>query len=151
MVWSGLSVREARTAWNLASTDLADVYVTGQPAWILAECSGSTRESAGQTQIVRLLPHFDAYLLGYRNRDLVVAPRYNRRVQRGGGWLRQVVIVNGWVVATWSYNDKGKRQNVIVEPLEELDSAIAPRLRSEVDDIGRFVATSPALAISPPR
>jgi hypothetical protein len=110
VVWSGLSVGEARTAWNLASADLAEVYVTGQPAWILAECSGSTRESADQTQIVRLLPHFDAYRLGYRNRDLVVAPRYNRRIQCGGGWLRPVVIVNGWVVATWSYNDKGKRQ-----------------------------------------
>jgi hypothetical protein len=45
---------------------------------------------------------------------------------------------------------KGSK-NVIVEPFEELDSAIAPRLRSEVDDIGRFLATSPALAISPPR
>ena len=110
----------------------------------------NSRISAGQTQIVRLLLHFDACLLGYRNRGPVVAPRYNRRIQRGG-WLRAVAIVNGQVVATWSYNDKGKRQNVIVELFEELDSAIAPRLRSEVDDILRFLATSPALAISPPR
>jgi hypothetical protein len=111
----------------------------------------NARICAGQTRIVRLLSHFDAYLLGCRNRGLVVAPRYNRRIQRGGGWLRPVAIVNGWAVATWSYNDKGKRQKAIVEPFEELDSAIAPRLRSEVDDIGRFLATSPTLAISPPR
>jgi hypothetical protein len=111
----------------------------------------NSRISAGQTQIVRLLLQFDAYLLGHRNRDLVVAPRYNRRIQRGGGWLRPVVIANGWAVATWNYNYKGKRQNVTVEPIEELDSATAPRPRSEVDDIGRYLATSPALAISPPR
>lgn len=151
VAWSGLSAREVRTAWKLVSADLAEVYVAGQAAWILADRSGSTHESASQTQIVRLLPHFDTYLLGYRNRDLVVAPRFNRRIQRGGGWLPPVVIVNGWVVATWSYNDKGKRQNIIVEPFEELDSSIAPRLRVEVEDVGRFLGTSPALAVSPPR
>jgi hypothetical protein len=30
---------------ELVSADLAEVYVTSQPTWILAECSGSTRES----------------------------------------------------------------------------------------------------------
>jgi hypothetical protein len=147
--WSGFSVREARTAWKLVSADLAEVRITGQPAWILGGRSDSTRESADQTQIVCLLPNFDAYLLGYRNRDLVVAPRYTRRIQRGD-WLHPTVIVNGQVVSTWSYNDRGKRQNVVVEPFEELDPAIVPRLRAEAEDIGRFIGTSPTLTVNPP-
>jgi hypothetical protein len=35
--------------------------------------------------IVRLLPYFDTYLLGYQNRDLSVPPMYGKRVNAGGG------------------------------------------------------------------
>ena len=134
--WSGSSVREARTAWKLVGADLAEVRITGQPAWILNDRFDSTRESADQTQIVCLLPNFDAYLLGYRNRDLALALRYTRRIQRGD-WLHPTVIVNGQVVSTWSYNDRRKWQNVVVEPFEELDPAIVPRQRTSGASSGR--------------
>lgn len=149
--WSGLSMRDARVAWKLVGGDLAEVRVAEGLAWILAGRSGSIREPTGQAQIVRLLPHFDAYLLGYRNRDSAVAPRYARRIQRGGGWLLPNVTVNGQVIAIWSYNDEVKRQSVVVEPFEELEPAIEPGLRAEAEDIGRFLETNPVLKINTPR
>jgi len=145
--WSGLSLREARVAWRLVGGDLAEVRVAGEPAWILAGRSGSTRESAGQAPFVRLLPHFDAYLLGYRDRDLVVAPRHARRIQRGGGWLHPTVIVDGRAVATWSFKDREKKPSVVVEPFEELEPDIEPGLRAEAEDVGRFLGTNPVLEI----
>jgi hypothetical protein len=150
--WSGVSLREAKAAWNLAGGFcLAEVRVAGEAAWILADRSGSTREYAGQAPFVSLLPHFDAYLLGYRNRDLFVAPGHARRIQRGGGWLHPTVIVNGRAVATWSYKDKGKKPSVVVEPFEELDPAIEPGLRAEAEDVGRFLGSNPVLTINPPQ
>jgi hypothetical protein len=149
--WSGVSLREAKAAWKLAGGDLAEVRVAGEPAWILADRSGSTREYAGQQKIVRLLPHFDAYLLGYRDRDLVVAPRHARRIQRGGGWLHPTVKVNGRAVATWGYNDREKQRRVVVEPFEELDPAVERGLRAETEDVGRFLGTNPVLAINSPQ
>jgi hypothetical protein len=149
--WSGVSLREARAAWKLAGGDLAEVRVAGEPAWILAGRSGATREYAGQARFVSLLPRFDAYLLGYRNRDLVVAPRHARRIQRGGGWLHPTVIVNGRVVAAWSYNDREKKLSVVVEPFEELDPAVEPGLRAEAEDVGRFLGTNPVLTVDSPQ
>jgi winged helix DNA-binding protein len=149
--WSGLSNREAKAAWKLVGGDLAEVRVAGEPAWILAGRSGSTREYAGQVPFVSLLPHFDAYLLAYSNRDLVVAPRYARRVQRGGGWLHPTVIVNGRAVAIWRYNDKEKKPSVVVEPFEEIEPAVEPGLRAEAEDVGRFLGTNPVLTINSPQ
>jgi hypothetical protein len=148
--WSGLAMRDARAAWKLVAGDLAEVRVAEEPAWILAGRSGSTREPAGQAQIVRLLPHFDGFLLGYRKRDLVVVPRYNRRIQRGGGWLHPIVIANGRVVATWRYDENERQHGVIVEPFEELEPAIEPGLRAEAQDIGRFLETNPVLKVNTP-
>jgi len=149
--WSGLSMRDARAAWKLVGGDLAEVRVAGESAWILAGRAGSIREPTGQAQIVRLLPHFDGYLLGYRSRDSVVALRYARRIQRGGGWLHPTVIANGRVVATWSYNETGTQQSVVVEPFEDLEPAIEPGLRAEAQDVGRFLGTNPVLTINSPR
>jgi hypothetical protein len=149
--WSGVSLREAKAAWKLVGGDLAEVRVAVEWAWILTGSSGSTRGFAGQAPFVSLLPHFDAYLLGYRNRDLVVAPRHTRRIQRGGGWLHPTVIVNGRAVATWSYKDKGKKPSVAVEPFEGLDPAIEPGLRAEAEDVGRFLGTKPMLTVNSPQ
>ena len=149
--WSGLAMREARAAWTLVGEDLGEVRVAGEPAWILAGRSDSIRESVDRAPFVRLLPHFDAYLLGYRNRDLVVAPRYARRIQRGGGWLHPTVIVDGRAVATWRYNYKEKQPYVAVEPFEELGPAIEPGLRAEAEDVRRFLGTNPVLRVNPSR
>jgi hypothetical protein len=81
----------------------------------------------------------------------VVAPRYARRIQRGGGWLLPTAIVNGRVVATWSYNERGKQQSVVVEPFEEIVPTIEPGLRAEAEDVGRFFGTNPVLTINLPR
>jgi hypothetical protein len=145
--WSGLSIREARAAWTLGGDELAEVRVAGEPAWIPGGRSRAVRESAGDARIVRLLPHLDTYLLGYRNRDLVIAPRYTRRIQRGGGWLQPTVVLDGRVVAIWSYNDRGKRQSVVIEPFEELEPTIEPGLRAEAEDVGRFLGTNPVLTV----
>ena len=40
-----------------------------------------------------LLGHFDSYLLGYRERGLVLDAGYARRIQTGGGFVQPVVVI----------------------------------------------------------
>ena len=143
-------MREARAAWTLVGDDLAEVRVAGEPAWILASRSGQTSEPAGKAPFVGLLPYLDAYLLGYRDRALV-APRFEPRIQRGGGWLRPTVIMDGRAIAVWSYGDEVKQPHVIVEPFEELEPAVGPGLGAEAADVGRFLGTEPMLTVNVPR
>jgi hypothetical protein len=102
--WSGLAVSDARAAWASIERDLLQVDVEGQTMWGLrgrgaapdgggsgAEELGGTRADRlhdGGAAIVRLLPAFDTYLLGYRRRDLAVAAEFGRRVNAGGGMVR---------------------------------------------------------------
>ncbi|MEV0678025.1 crosslink repair DNA glycosylase YcaQ family protein [Actinosynnema sp. NPDC050436] len=82
-VWSGLPKRELR--------DLPDV-----PA-----------ERAEPDGTVRMLGHFDPYLLGYKDRSLALDPGSAPRVQTGGGFLTPHVVVDGEVVATWRKTPTG--------------------------------------------
>jgi hypothetical protein len=89
VAWSGLPVTDARAGWKSIVHELTDVEVAGRPAWMLKEHLEWLDEFPVQAPIVRLLPAFDTYLLGYQNRNLVVSPQYARRINAGGGMITQ--------------------------------------------------------------
>ena len=115
--WAGLTLREAREAWSAVS----------------AMPSGTTPP---QPPVVRLLPAFDTYLLGYRSRALAVPTDHAAQVWPGGGIIRPTVVENGRAVGTWRL--RGTRLDV--EPF-----GAAPDTSAEEDDVRRFLtATAPS-------
>jgi hypothetical protein len=135
--WSGIPMAEARLGVTGAQAGLAEVTIQGQPGLVLGDrLERATNASAQQ---VRLLPAFDAYLLGYPRRDLAVPPALQHRLQRGGGWLHPAVVVNGRAVAAWSLRKSGRRGELTVEPFEAITPPIRAGIEAEVADIGRFL------------
>ena len=118
--WSGLGLREARRAY--AELDLEEVEVLGRRA-------GVPRGLAPAPPHVRLLPMFDSYLLGHRDRSLIVEPEHARAVMPGGGILAATLVVNGRVEGTWKL-DRGRPS---VTPFGD-----APDLDAEIADVERF-------------
>ena len=143
--WAGIALGQARRGLRNAASELHEMEVAGEPAWILAgtETDGMDEERP----LVRLLPHFDAWLLGYRSRDLVLAPRFARRVQAGGGWIHPTVTVDGRVVGTWRQRHRKGRLTLVVSPFDRLDPAIRPGLEAETADLGRFLHAEATLDI----
>ncbi|HUY78466.1 MAG TPA: winged helix DNA-binding domain-containing protein, partial [Ktedonobacterales bacterium] len=76
--WSGLPMSEARAAWRRLGDQLIEVEADGRPMWMLAtqaewldDALAGTMRPVWETPLVRLLPAYDASLLGYRKRDLL--------------------------------------------------------------------------------
>jgi len=132
--WSGIAMADARSAVARAKPSLADVTIQGQPGFV--HKARLRQVTASAPPDVRLLPAFDTYLLGYRRRDLAVAPALQRRLQRGGGWLHPAVVVDGRAVAAWSLRTSARRGLVQVE---RISRAIRIAVEAEVADIGRFL------------
>jgi hypothetical protein len=86
----------------------------------------------------RLLPAFDPYLLGWKNRSFAVPAKYARRVHPGGGMLRAVATADGRVVGTWSARRRSGRLEVELDPFGRLTSDVAPALREDAEDVARF-------------
>jgi hypothetical protein len=69
-----------------------------------------------------LLPGFDEYLLGYRDRSAVLEPQYAERICPGGnGVFYPTLLVNGRVVATWKRAIKRGAVRLTFEPFEPLE------------------------------
>ncbi len=146
VAWSGLPATMARASLLEAAGDLRQVAVDGQAAYMTTGHSAAI-EGRGS---VRLLPAFDTYLLGYRKRNLAVAPSLARRLQRGGGWLHPAVLVDGRAVAAWSLRKTRKRVDVVVDNVGEARPIPQPALEQEVRDIGRFLGLEVGLKLNSP-
>ncbi|WP_187414288.1 winged helix DNA-binding domain-containing protein [Nonomuraea sp. PA05] len=111
--WSGLPIGQARTAWSL---------------------SAAPAPPPGDAPLVRLVPAFDEYVLGWRSRAPVLAPEHARKVFPGGGILRPAVLVNGLIKGVWGR----KGAEVSVQAFDEL-----PALDGEIADVRRFLSPPP--------
>lgn len=138
--WSGLRPTEARAALRSIADELVEVEAAGERAWLPR---GRRLEPGGSG--VRLLPHFDPYLLAYRRRDFALTPELSRRLQRGGGFVHPVLVADGRGLAACAIRTRGSRTTVEVDPISPLGPDERAGLVAEVDDLGRFLETEAVL------
>jgi len=140
-VWSGLAMGECREAFH--SADLTEVSIAGRNAWVTGEPGGD-----GPAPF-RLLPSFDTFLLGYRDRTLHLDPAHVRRVNAGGGIVKRVLLVDGRAAGTWRLRRRSKGVEVTVRPFAALPKRT--ELDAEAEDLGRFLAVPVSLTVAPPQ
>lgn len=132
--WSGLGEREAARCWRLVEDRLLAVESARGTLWTLR--GGRPAAPPG---LVRLLPSFDEYLLGWRDRSLSVAPEQRGQVNRGGGWLHPVLLVDGRVQGTWRTRRKGRSLEVRVTPFTGLAKAGRDGARREGQELSAYL------------
>lgn len=132
--WSGLPLTTARRAFQ----DVRDLLEPRGEWFVLRE----GQEAAG----VRLLGHFDAFLLGYGERSIPV--EHTRKVQSGGGFLMPVVSLDGHVVGTWRQQSGGDGLTIGVTPFTRLSARVLSGLSDEVADLGRFLECRTSLSVA---
>jgi hypothetical protein len=135
--WSGLGLRDVRSGLSLIGAEIAEVRVDGETAWTLA---ASARRPRGR--IVRLLPAWDTYLMGHRDRSFLAKPADWRKVMPGGGILRPTSVRDGVAIGTWRVRRGKGALNVEVEPFADLDAGTLEAIEAEAADVRRFEAAS---------
>lgn len=143
--WSGLTLTDAKATWELLQADekLEEVQAGTQKLWVLKAAPADPILPFS----VRLLPAFDAYLLGYADRELIVPAKYQKQVYHGGQTV-PVVLRDGAAVGVWRYQKQGKRLNITVHAFEPFDAETEQGVAAEAEEIGRFWETKVTLSYS---
>jgi len=138
--WAGgFPLRSARAIWAGMGDGLSEVRLDGRPAWVLREDLPALRAAKVDGPVVRLLPYFDTYLLGHRDRAHLVDAAHYRRVYRPAAWIAPVVLVDGRCAGVWSHKKARDRIDVRVEPFSRMSRAVREGIAAEADDVGRFL------------
>lgn len=131
--WAGIGLREARAALEDARPAVEPERFEGEQLWrAAASTAAPPPPGAGH-----LLPAFDEYLVGYRDRGEMIAEEHARLVNDGGGMLAPAAVVGGKVLGVWARTVKGRAAEVAITPFVRL----APAARAALDAaVRRYVA-----------
>jgi hypothetical protein len=132
--WSGLPAGAAVTA---VRDELTEVEFDGRRGWTL----GQVEPAPG----FRLLPMFDNYLLGYRDRTAMLDPARNPQVYVGG-IIKAAVVCDGRLIGIWRL-DRARAAVVRVTPFESFSRRHRAELDRERADIERYLGRPVGLAI----
>jgi hypothetical protein len=133
-LWAGLPLRDAQA--GLRGTTRA-IVAAGEDRFDLR-----TRPPVPRKPPPRLVPAFDAYLLGWKDRAYAVPSERAREVQLGG-MIRPVALVEGRAVGTWAARGSGRRTAVELDEWAEIPAADRAGLDAEAADVVRFETGAP--------
>ena len=145
--WSGLTAGEAKRAFGTAGEAgwPVEVRARGRRLYV-TEGEDASRDAGSRNPSARLLPAFDTYLLGYRDRELVVPGAYRGEVYHGGQTV-PTVLLDEEVAGTWRHERRGKKLVIEVAPFGRLSREAAGMIEEEAEDIGRFLGYPVSLEV----
>jgi uncharacterized protein YcaQ len=138
-LWTGITLTDAREIWTREQADIASINVEGRDAAVLRDDLDELAQAEFERPLVRLLPYFDSFLLGHKERDHLVAMEHRPKVYRPQGWIAPVVLVDGRAVAVWEHTREGNRLRIKVAKFGPISRRVAAGIREEARDFGRFL------------
>lgn len=145
--WTGLTVGDARRGLDLAEDHLVRVDCGGITMWMAA---AQLEEPTAGPSGVLLLPGFDEYMLGYKDRDAMLsADEFERVVPGRNGVFRPTVVVDGRVAGTWSRALRTSRVDITVTPFRDLTTAQLDEVGRAAAQYGEYLGLTARLAVEP--
>ena len=142
--WTGLTAADARRGIAGAGDQLAMVRVDGTEMYLNPAALDNLPPPASRTGQVLVLPGFDEYLLGYKDRSLMLAEEHQQAIIPGGNGVFQATVVrDGMVIGTWKRTISKTRVQITVQPLVPLRKTDRIRIDKAFEEYARFIQRPP--------
>ncbi len=123
--WAGLLLPAARQGLAASQAALVATELAGVSYWGPAAAAPGPPAKTG----VQLLPGFDEYFLGYKDRSAIVAAGQLARICPGGnGVFKPMLVLDGQLVGTWGKQLTKRGLDLVVEffaPVPKLPPGLA--------------------------
>ncbi|HET7273937.1 MAG TPA: winged helix DNA-binding domain-containing protein [Longimicrobiaceae bacterium] len=133
--WTGLTAADAKVGLAANRSALISAKVDRHEYWF----AGDTPTGEDQKGDF-LLPGFDEYMLGYKNRDAALRPEQAENICPGkNGMFLSTIILGGQVVGTWKRTVRKGRVEIALSPFKRLSREDKARLEEPANAYGRFL------------
>jgi hypothetical protein len=133
--WSGLPLREARDGFGAVSSRFEQTRQDDRK-YIL---SPSRPPEHSPEPAVHLLPGFDEFILGYRDRCALPGDPGLRKMVLKNGMLSPTIIINGRVAGTWKRSFRKGTAVLAIAPFAPLSGAEQETLAATARRYGEFL------------
>jgi hypothetical protein len=139
-----LGVKDGAALLDALRDELLEVDVGGRRAWLLADDADTVEVEPS----VRLLPQYDCYVLGFREREHLLWGEarelfWDTRWKKSGRYETPVgfsnVVVNGAIAGKWERRRRGRRLEIELDTAKPLSAAQRKMLDVEAERIADFL------------
>jgi Winged helix DNA-binding domain len=126
-----------------------EIEVEGSSAFVVA----GDRRFPKPVSTLRLLPEYDAYVMGFRERDQLVPAAVRAQVAAHGRGRYEgpagvrFLLIDGMAAGIWERKKHPKRVELNVTPSRKLSRAEREQLEAEAERIGGFLGLEPVLTV----
>jgi hypothetical protein len=132
--WSGLSPVDAKLAIALAKQNLITEKINNKIYWMMSETPAPLRK---RSPAVFLLPSYDEYTVGYKDRSDILDVAYAKRAKNA--IFNPVIVVNGQVVGVWKRIINKQDVEITIETFHKLSSKESTALRKAAKQYSNFL------------
>lgn len=147
VAWFGAGAFKGRELFDQLGAELEEIEVEGRRSFVLA----GDRSFPAPCPQVRLLPEYDVYVMGFRERDELIPQPVRELIAshpRGryeGPAATRIVLVDGVAAGLWERHTRGRRIELDVRLTRRLGKAARAELEREAERIGAFLGLEPVL------
>ncbi len=142
--WSGLKITDARTAIELSSSNLSKITVEDKIYWTAKDLP----LDLPTIPTAYLLPGFDEYMLGYKDRTAALPLEHNQKINPGAnGMFAGTIVFDGRVIGTWRRTIKKANIHISLQPFKPFNRSQLNAISDAADLYGKFM-NSPTIILN---
>jgi hypothetical protein len=136
--WSGLTMAEVKAGLEMVKSELGQEVRGKQTYWF----APSVAPKQAATPCAYLLPAFDEYLVGYKDRSAVLNVLHTPQVITSNGILNPSIVIDGQIVGTWKRELKKTSVIIKLNSFTALGEAETQAIAVAATHYGRFLNKS---------
>ncbi len=117
--WAGLTITDAKAGLEDAKAGLLSEKREGQIYWLASYAPGYQAQTPSK---IHLLPGFDEYVIGYKDRSAVLSTEHAPKIVPGNnGVFLPTLVVAGLVLGTWKRTQRKNSLAILLTPFTAID------------------------------
>jgi len=144
--WSGLMASDARKTLENIAPEIEEVKIEGVKGqfWMQKKDYKTLMEmDLDEKTSVHLLPKFDSFVMGHKDRIRIIEREFMKRVYRPpAGDVAATILINDRIVGTWRHKKTKNSVTVSISPFQKLEKENLKEIRSAAEDFGEFIGVS---------
>jgi hypothetical protein len=141
--WSGLKMSDAKAGLDIVASQLEPEKIDDKVYWMPQDMAASDKVSP----TAHLLPGFDEYMLGYKDRSAALDPVHAQKMIPGdNGRFMPTILMDGHVVGTWKRTLKRNTIHITAAPFTSLNKVQKRAFAAAAQRYGQFIGMAVSVA-----
>lgn len=132
--WSGLTLTDARKGFVFHTTEIQKLEVEGEGYYFW----GSDLTSVAPIERLYLLPIYDEFIMGYKEREAYFVLKNSQKLSAGFQY-DSMVVWDGQIIGTWARTIQPSTVSLTCQFFKPLTKAQSKALEDALEHFGKFV------------